>query len=259
MADVAEHYKNFLSEYYTWFQGGREKQVEKNLRFFKERKMSPSGCARAVDLGAGSGFQSIPLVRLGYHVTAIDLSEFLLEEIEETEEAEKIELVCGNILEVDRHLNHQVELATCMGDTITHLPSLDDVRRLMKLIHKSLEPGGSFVITYRDLSRELVGLERILPVQSDDDTIFTCFLEYDGPRVRVTDIVHVRTDRGWKMQKSDYFKLRIPLSWLEGELKSRGFEIQTDDMDGLSCVVAKKVIEKPEKKKPPLQDSNRKT
>ena len=52
----------------------------------------------------------------------------------------------------------------------------------------ALERGGRFVITYRDLSREALELDRFIPVRSDDTTILTCFLEYEPETVKVHDL-----------------------------------------------------------------------
>ena len=45
------------------------------------RGITPARSGRAVDLGAGCGFQSIPLARLGFAVTAIDIDRKLLDEL----------------------------------------------------------------------------------------------------------------------------------------------------------------------------------
>ena len=58
MPSVEEHYKNLLAPYYTWIQGGNEQQLSAHRDFFGKHNVRPAGNAVAVDLGAGSGFQS---------------------------------------------------------------------------------------------------------------------------------------------------------------------------------------------------------
>lgn len=80
-----------------------------------------------------------------------------------------------------------------MGDTLTHLPSKDDVAALLRDVAQSLAPGGQLVLSYRDLTRPLTGTDRFLPVRSTDDRIMTCFLEYaDADTVMVHDLIHTR-------------------------------------------------------------------
>jgi hypothetical protein len=64
--EYKDHYKNILAENYSWAFGGLESNVKKNFDFFSEQLGRPKLSAQAIDLGAGSGFQSIPLARLGY-------------------------------------------------------------------------------------------------------------------------------------------------------------------------------------------------
>ena len=84
MASVKEHYQSHLSDYYSWMYGGFELKVSENRRFFQDQHVRPEHSGLAVDLGAGSGFQSIPLAELGFKVTAIDLSQKLLDELKKT-------------------------------------------------------------------------------------------------------------------------------------------------------------------------------
>jgi hypothetical protein len=80
-----------------------------------------------------------------------------------------------------------------MGDTLTHLASKADVRALFQDVFDALHSGGVFVITYRALTKELEGLDRFIPVRSDDSTIMTCFLEYESAEsVVVHDPVYTR-------------------------------------------------------------------
>ena len=81
MADVEQHYDEVLSDVYSWMFGGFESGIQRNVEFFNELQLTPKNSGIAVDLGAGCGFQSIPLAEAGYSVTAIDLDSKLLIEL----------------------------------------------------------------------------------------------------------------------------------------------------------------------------------
>ena len=74
MADVKAHYDNLLAPYYSWIFGGLESKLEENRNFFRGHGIQPVLSGVAMDLGAGCGFQSIPLAEAGFKVTAIDIS-----------------------------------------------------------------------------------------------------------------------------------------------------------------------------------------
>ena len=73
----------------------------------------------AVDLGCGSGFQSIGLARLGFRVLAIDFSHRLLAELNERARGLPIAAIAGDIREVAALAPTGVELVVCMGDTLS--------------------------------------------------------------------------------------------------------------------------------------------
>ena len=106
----------------------------------------------------------------------------------------------------------EIELVVCMGDTLTHLETLTKVKALLQQVSTGLAPGGRLILSFRNLSQPLVGLDRFIPVRADADTVFTCFLEYEPETVKVHDLVYARdVDGAMTLNKSMYRKLRLPL------------------------------------------------
>jgi SAM-dependent methyltransferase len=182
-----------------------------------------------VDLGCGSGFQSIALSDLGYKVLAIDTSRKLLSRLSARIGSRDIATKHADLREFQSLVSPtSVDIVVCMGDTLTHLPGRSDVSRLFHSVAHALKPGKTFLITYRDLaSVELFGLDRFIPVRSDDRRVMTCFLEYESAEtVVVHDLIYLRDDDGnWKLHKSSYRKLRLLAAWVVAELLASGLSI----------------------------------
>jgi SAM-dependent methyltransferase len=225
VANVEQHYDQVLSDVYSWMYGGYDAALARYAEFFSSRGITPARSARAVDLGTGCGFQSIPLARLGFEVTAIDIDRKLLDELRRHAGDVNMAIVRGDLLDFERHVEGPIELAVCMVDTLVHLGSKAVVRELFGKVHRALEPGGRFVITYRDLSREALELDRFIPVRADESTILTCFLEYEPETVKVHDLVYRKLGGEWTFRKSFYRKLRLERSWVEEELCTAGFAL----------------------------------
>jgi hypothetical protein len=68
-------------------------------------------------------------------------------------------------------------LIVCMGDTLTHPPSLREGDALIRQCFRELEPGGRLVLTLRDYSKEPNGAVVVILVERDNDRIFLCKLE----------------------------------------------------------------------------------
>ena len=73
------------------------------------------------------------------------------------------------------------------------------------------------------MTHELSELDRFLPVKSDENIIFTCFLEYETEAVKIHDIVYKKSQGKWKLFKSFYRKLRISKDWVDKKLLDSGF------------------------------------
>ncbi|MEJ2221038.1 MAG: class I SAM-dependent methyltransferase, partial [Desulfobacterales bacterium] len=104
MASVKEHYDKLLAPYYSWICGGCELKFEENRKFFQSLGIRPVRSGAAVDLGAGSGFQSIPLSEAGFKVFAIDLSPDLLAELKSHAEGLSIVTIEDNLLNFTEHI-----------------------------------------------------------------------------------------------------------------------------------------------------------
>ena len=129
------------------------------------------------------------------------------------------------------HIPQNIELIVCMGDTLTHLRSLEEVEILLENAGQALEYDGQLILGFRDLTVELKELDRFIPVRSDSKNIFTCFLEYEKDHVRVNDIIHERTGNQWAIKKSYFRKLRISPQWMNEWLQKTGFTIENQSID----------------------------
>lgn len=241
MATSEEHYKNFLAHHYSWMSGGKALKVEEYRAFFRDQAVRPLHSHVAVDLGAGPGFQAIPLAEIGFKVIAIDLSHELLAELRENAHGLPIEIVEDDLLRFGEHSPAQVDLIVCMGDTLIHLPSREDVQSLLESAYHALTEQGLLILRFRDMTRELTGLDRFIPVRSDEQRIFTCFLEYEEHHVKVHDILYEKIGDQWQMRKSFFRKLRVSPHWVNSCLLATGFHIRTCDVEkGLVTIVAGK-------------------
>ena len=231
MASVKEHYDKLLAPYYSWICGGCELKFEENQNYFQSHGIRPALSRVAVDLGAGSGFQSIPLSQAGFKVFAVDLSHDLLTELTSHAEGLSIVTIEDNLLNFTEHIPRNIELIVCMGDTITHLQTLDEVQILLEDACRVLEDNGCLILGFRDLTTELRNLERFIAVRSGSKKIFTCFLEYGKNHVKVHDIIHEKAGDHWVMKKSYFRKLRISPQWMHDCLLKAGFKIENIDTD----------------------------
>lgn len=243
MTNVADHYEQLLAEHYTWMFGSFEEKVAEQQALFNHWGIFADGVKTALDLGCGPGFQSIALADLGFRVTAIDLSQRLLAELVGRKGERTIVALQGDIRDVLQLVDTSFDVIACMGDTLPHLESKDDVIRLLRAIYQLLVADGRCILSFRDLSSEQYALDRFIPVRSDANTIMTCFLEYEPEHVVVHDLIYTRQDEHWTLQKSSYRKLRLALSWLMTQLQLVGFTVDFQESHrGMWYLVVRKNV-----------------
>lgn len=242
MNTAKEHYDQQLAAIYSWMVGSPEVALENNRTLFRQVGINAMPRGLAVDLGAGSGFQSIPLAEFGFSVVAVDFSSALLAELHERAGNLPIRIINDNLLNFTKQIDEQVQIVICMGDTLTHLESFDSVRALLLDVGRVLVRGGMFVLTFRDyVSVESHGIQRFIPVQSDESKILTCFLEYHEETVEVYDLLYRKEGEQWVLNVSSYPKLRLNREWVSNQLPEAGLTVLHNEFaNGMIRIVAKK-------------------
>lgn len=225
-----DHYEHHLGNFYSWMVGDFNDIVREQQNLLKEWNIKPISNKIAFDLGCGNGLQCIPLAKTGFKVKAVDFNQQLLDELAIRSGDLNIEIVKDDILHFLMGTSHNAELITCMGDTLTHLESLKDVRALISNISTHLEVAGKAIFSFRDLTTELKDEQRFIPVRSDDSKILTCFLEYFSDHVIVHDILHENQDGKWIQRIGSYPKLRLAESAIVDLLQENKIEVKRSEI-----------------------------
>ncbi|HYC84520.1 MAG TPA: class I SAM-dependent methyltransferase, partial [Chryseosolibacter sp.] len=223
MATVKSHYDDHLAGFYSWMTGNFTTLKAAFGKFCDEHGIASPG--KALDLGCGSGIQSVALAERGFEVTALDFNGRLLAELNANRGDLPVTIVEADMRAFSRHTVSPFDLILCCGDTLSHLDTFHEVDKLLADIHKSLQAGGKVVLTFRDYAVGLEDTGRFIPVKSDGERILTCFLEYFPGKVRVTDLLHEKAGDGWIQKVSSYEKLRLTRIGVIDSLKRAGFAV----------------------------------
>lgn len=242
MTSIEEHYEQLLAENYSWMAGGQDVGVERSRRAFEKLEVKATTGAKSIDLGCGSGFQSIALADLGYEVVSVDTSQALLDELAHHANGRNIETVLADMRDVDAYREQgPFSLVVCQGDSILSLESAAEVEKMLTGLMACLQLQATVVISFRSLLQPLTGIDRAIPVRLDDDRLWTTFLEYEQQHVVVNDQLFVKDDSGWRMEKGSYKKLRLDPQCVVDQFNQLGFDEVTHRIDqGVSTIVAKR-------------------
>ncbi len=129
MSSAQEHYDDLLAEHYTWMLGDDIEQTARAQRALLEqlgiRPGAHAGGSTAVDVGCGSGAQTLALADMGFDtVLAVDSNEALLAELAgHAARRPAVRTVHGDAVDALAELAPGgVDVVACMGDTLLHLP-----------------------------------------------------------------------------------------------------------------------------------------
>lgn len=226
---VQSHYDNHLAAFYAWMTGNFETKQKEQEAYFVSKHIAPFANHAAIDLGAGHGLQTVSLANLGYTVYAVDFNQHLLSELNAHTKGRTVRTILANIANTNQY-SMETELIVCMGDTLTHLDSAEQVSTLIKEWYSMLLPNGQLVLSFRDLTQALENEERFVPVKADDDRIHTCFLEYFPGFVRVFDMLLEKQNGQWIQKVSSYQKLRLGVEQVRMMLTAAGFLVQDHEV-----------------------------
>jgi 2-polyprenyl-3-methyl-5-hydroxy-6-metoxy-1,4-benzoquinol methylase len=241
MQTSAVHYAAHLGPIYSWMLGDIDAAFARSAAEIDALSLPEANDSAAVDLGAGLGLHALPLARRGFHVTAIDSCQVLLDELKSRCEGLEVTAVNADLVEFRSFVTGQPKVVLCMGDTLTHLPTMAAVESLLREVAAGLARGGVFAATFRDYAKPLEGDKRFILVHADADRILTCFLEYTEHEVMVHDVLNERQHGQWRQKISSYPKLRLAPEWVESTLMELGLAVRRDTApSGMVRIVATK-------------------
>lgn len=146
---------------------------------------------KILDLGAGTGRELECLYRLreNVSVTAIDISENMLEELRKKSFGGKVNIICGDFFEVEFGSDYDAVIST----SALHHFLTDDKLRLYRKIYESLRENGEFINS-----------DKIALSKEEEDTLLREYYLYKDERAHCDTPLAVETEL--ELLRTDGFK-----------------------------------------------------
>jgi glycine/sarcosine N-methyltransferase len=205
-----EFYDSLASEY--------DLMTDFPTRFERERPsfqalVERHGVRSALDAGCGTGFHALLLAQLGVRVTAVDTSKAMLARARQhaRELGLRIETVRAGFAHLQKKIHKRFDSVFCMGNTLAHLLSPEDLRLALANFAALLRPGGIFFAQNLNYDRILRERGQIQNVKESHGKKFTRSYEYDGDLI--TFIIQTTEDiPGAAQSRSSSTRLRPVLA-----------------------------------------------
>src|SRR4051794_11082784 len=227
---VTTHYDALLASRYTWMMGGLDGCLSNASALLNAVGLTDEGAGSVLDLGACAGHHARVLASRGFSVTAVDTSEGLLKELGEVCAGLPVKALQADLLDEAKFAElGPFVLILCVGDTLTHLSSMKDVDRLIRMASRLLAPGGALLLQFREQPKELSPQDCVIKMRAERDRIMQCVLHFESDRVWVTDVAHEWNGQAWITTKSTYPKLRITTEGVLEIATTAGLNVRFDE------------------------------
>lgn len=177
-----------------------------------------------VDLACGTGSVTEILVKMGYPVIGIDMSEEMLTEAAmKTMALEPMpRFVCQKLQEL--HLPKAVDMAVCALDSLDYITDPADCKEAIRRIYKALNPGGIFIFDV-NTPEKLIAMDGQVFLDEDDDVYCVWRGEFDEDSNICTYWMDLfqRQGNSWQRSYEEHREYAYSETQLREYLKAAGF------------------------------------
>jgi SAM-dependent methyltransferase len=160
-------------------------------RFVKERPFFQSlvenhSVRTAIDAGAGTGFHSLLLAQLGVKVTAVDISQRMLDVLSRHAAAMSlsVDTVASDLADLPAHMTSPVDAVFTLGNTLAHCLSPGALQAVFTGFRKVLHPGGILFAQILNYRKILAAREQVLSIKEANGYRFTRRYTYGERLIR---------------------------------------------------------------------------
>lgn len=156
-----------------------EKRFEKEEPAFK-KFVGDYYLKKVLDIGSGTGFHSVLLAKLGCEVTAVDVSEKMLMQLQNN--ASKYEVTVKTVQSSFQELATKVDSGFdgifCMGNSLPHLLNIDEIDSALTNFNSVLKDGGKLFLHILNYNRILKEKKRIQNVREVGGKTYIRYYNY---------------------------------------------------------------------------------
>ena len=237
---MTETYYNSLAPYYKFIYSDWDKSVQHQAELLDDviREFIGESANTVLDAACGIGTQSIGLAKLGYKVTASDLSSAAVEQAQQ--EALRYGVQIGfqvaDMRQVWEFYQKQFDVVIACDNAVPHLLNDAEILKAFRQFYNCTKSGGGCVISVRDyaclekIDKQKQMVPRLVHETGDGQVVLFDVWEFDGDTYEITtylvDDVGNPSAQTQVLRGGKYYCVEIPT--LEKLFKEASFrEVKT--------------------------------
>lgn len=144
-------------------------------------------CESALDVACGTGLYALAFAADGVPtVGGADLSPAMLAVARQQATAQSLDIDWWQVSmqRLGEAVRGTFDLVVCLGNSLPHLLTPQDLQDALSAFHSRLNPGGTLVVQVMNYSRILADQERIVEVNRHGANVFVRFYDFGQPTLR---------------------------------------------------------------------------
>jgi SAM-dependent methyltransferase len=223
-------YDNFSSDYDRFVNWPGRLELELP---FLEKQLKAANAHRVLDAACGTGMHAIALAKLGFEVAGADLSEKMIGKAEMNANAAdaSVRFKAVGFGELSAAFGRQsFDALLCLGNSLPHLLSADDLQEALVDFASCLNPGGLLIIQNRNFDVVMKNRHRWMEPQSaregNSEWLFLRFYDFEPDGLINFNILTLKRQDHQTWQQSILSTPLRPIlsSHMQAGLKEAGFQ-----------------------------------
>lgn len=198
---------------------------------FLEHWLAAGGARRVLDVACGTGRHAIALAERGYEVVGADVSAEMVARARENVAAagQAIRFVGAGFGELAPVTDGPFDAVLCLGNSLPHALTADDLARTLADLAAVLRPGGRLLIQNRNFDAVLAGRERWMGPEAhrdgEQEWLFVRFYDFNADGSLTFNMLRLRRAGGGGWEQGVESTLLYPWTRaeLEAALRAAGF------------------------------------
>ena len=189
----------------------------------------------ALDAGSGTGVHSLLLAQSGVEVTAVDVSQKMLQLLSAHAHEKKIKVktVKADFLNLPKKIHDKFDAVFCMGNSLVHAKTRRELKIILSNFHKLLSPYGILFIQILNYDRIISKREIIQSIKESGGKYFIRFYGFAKDHIDF-NLLTIEQKGEILRHRIQTIKLRpIIQKEILGLLKDVGFK-KIESLDGLN-------------------------
>lgn len=140
-----------------------------------------------LDIGAGTGNMAIALAEKGFNVTAVEPEEKMARDIAAKANSKEVSVkVHTNTMQQIDQLNGEFDGILCVGNTLPHLQSLEEIENFLEVCYRKLRGDGKLLIQTVNFEKFFASSDFSFPVIEKESFRFERKYEQQGEKIQFT-------------------------------------------------------------------------